>query len=82
MAKPRSPRGRAQRTHELLGLEYPDATCELAHESPFQLLIATILSAQATDVGVNKITPTLFRHYPDPESLAAANPGEVEAGYD
>ena len=78
MAKPRTPKGRAQRTHELLALEYPEAECELTHENPFQLLIATILSAQATDVGVNKVTPGLFARFPDAESLAMANPEEVE----
>ena len=79
MARPRSPKGRARRTHELLALEYPDAECELDHDGPFQLLIATILSAQATDVGVNKVTPTLFARYPDAESLAEANHEDVEA---
>ncbi len=78
MAKPRSPKGRARRTHELLGEEYPDAICELDHSSPFQLLVATILSAQATDVGVNKVTPGLFRRFPDAESLAGADLEEVE----
>jgi endonuclease-3 len=61
-----------------LGEEYPEARCELDHENPFQLLIATILSAQATDVGVNKVTPGLFTRYPDAESLATAAPEEVE----
>ena len=78
MAKPRSATGRARRTHELLGVEYPDAKCELDFVTPFQLLIATILSAQATDVGVNKVTPNLFAKYPDPYSLAEANPADVE----
>ena len=78
MARPRTPKGRARRTHELLAAEYPDAECELVHDNPFQLIIATILSAQATDVGVNKVTPGLFARYPDAESLAMANPEEVE----
>lgn len=78
MAKPRSPKGRARRTHERLAAEYPDAECELDHENPFQLLIATILSAQATDVGVNKVTPDLFARYPDAEALAGASNEEVE----
>lgn len=56
---------------------YPAAT-ELAHENPFQLLIATILSAQTTDRSVNLITPELFRRHPTPEDLAAANPAEIE----
>ncbi len=78
MARPRTPKGRARRVHELLALEYPEAICELDHETPFQLLIATILSAQATDVGVNKATPGLFARYPDAESLAGADVEDVE----
>ncbi|MDH4363872.1 MAG: endonuclease III [Acidimicrobiia bacterium] len=78
MARPRTPKGRAQRAHLLLADEYPDARCELDHADPFQLLIATILSAQATDVGVNKVTPRLFARYPDAWALAAASPEEVE----
>lgn len=56
---------------------YPAAT-ELDHENPFQLLIATILSAQTTDRSVNSITPELFRRYPTATDLAGANPAEVE----
>jgi endonuclease-3 len=78
MGKPRSPKGRAQRTHELLKLEYPVAVCELDHETPFQLLAATILSAQATDAGVNRATPGLFARFPDAESLAEVTPEQVE----
>lgn len=78
MAKPRSPGGRARRTHERLAEEYPDAECELDHQNPFQLLVATILSAQATDVGVNKVTPGLFARFGDAEALAAASHEEVE----
>ncbi|MEZ5228741.1 MAG: endonuclease III [Acidimicrobiales bacterium] len=78
MARPRTPNGRARRAHELLAIEYPDAICELDHQTPFQLLIATILSAQATDVGVNKATPGLFARFPDAESLASASLEEVE----
>lgn len=78
MAKPRSAKGRARRTHERLAVEYPDAECELDHDNPFQLLIATILSAQATDVGVNKVTPGLFARFPDADSLAGASHEEVE----
>ncbi len=78
MAKPRSPKGRARRTHQRLAEEYPDAECELDHENPFQLLIATILSAQATDVGVNKVTPGLFARFGDAEALAGASHEEVE----
>jgi endonuclease-3 len=62
------------------GLEalYPDAHCELDFESPFQLLIATILSAQTTDVRVNLVTPKLFAKYGTPAKLAAATPKEIE----
>jgi endonuclease-3 len=58
---------------------YPVATCELKHENAFQLLIATILSAQTTDVRVNEVTKDLFQKYPTPEALAHADPKEVEA---
>lgn len=57
---------------------YPDATCELTHENPFQLLISTILSAQCTDVRVNQVTQSLYKKYRTPESLAFANPSELE----
>jgi endonuclease-3 len=56
---------------------YPDASCELDHRDPYQLLVATILSAQTTDRAVNEVTPALFRRYPDPGSLAAASPEDV-----
>ncbi len=62
---------------ERLAELYPAVT-ELVHENPFQLLIATILSAQTTDRSVNLVTPELFRRYPTAEDLAAANPAEVE----
>jgi endonuclease-3 len=62
---------------ERLREPYPAAT-ELLHDDPFQLLIATILSAQTTDKSVNLITPELFRRYPSALDLAAANPAEVE----
>ncbi len=68
---------RAQLTVERLREAYPAAT-ELAHENPFQLLIATILSAQTTDKMVNLVTPKLFARYPTAFDLAAANPAEVE----
>ena len=57
---------------------YPDAHCELNYETPFQLLVATILSAQCTDKRVNAVTPALFARFPDPESLARADRDEVE----
>lgn len=57
---------------------YPDAACELDHKGPWQLLIATILSAQCTDVRVNMVTPSLFAAYPTPADLAHADPEKVE----
>jgi endonuclease-3 len=62
------------------GLEalYPDAHCELDFKSPFELLVATILSAQCTDKRVNLATPALFARFPDPKAMAAADPVELE----
>lgn len=57
---------------------YPDVVCALTHRNAFELTIATILSAQTTDVGVNKVTPTLFKLYPTPKALAAASLPEIE----
>jgi endonuclease III len=57
---------------------YPDAHCELIHSNPFELLIATILSAQCTDSRVNMVTPTLFKRFPTPHELANAQLEEVE----
>ncbi len=76
--RPRSPKGRARLTNERLALEYPDAVCELDHTNAFELLTATILSAQSTDQRVNMVTPDLFARFPTPEDLAAADPEEVE----
>lgn len=78
MAKPRSPKGRAKETLARLDLEYPDAQCELDHRNPYELLAATILSAQCTDVRVNQVTPALFERFPSPEDLAVADPIDVE----
>ena len=58
---------------QTMGDLFPDAHCELNHRNAFELLIATILSAQATDVGVNKVTPKLFERFPTPAHLAAAS---------
>jgi endonuclease III len=58
---------------------YPAATCALEHQNPFQLLIATILSAQCTDVRVNEVTRSLFQKYKTPQDFAYANPQELEA---
>lgn len=79
MGKPRTPKGRARETATRLEQAYPDALCALVHADPFQLLIATILSAQQTDEMVNKVTPALFARYPDAAALAAATPVEVES---
>jgi endonuclease-3 len=57
---------------------YPEATCALTHANPYQLLVATILSAQCTDARVNMVTPDLFGRYPDPSSLARAQPNDLE----
>jgi endonuclease-3 len=78
MARPRTPKGRAREVCRRLALEYPEAICELDHANAFELLVATILSAQTTDKRVNMVTPTLFAKYPDAEALAAADPGELE----
>lgn len=56
---------------------YPDATCSLDYETPVQLLVATILSAQCTDERVNKVTPALFARFPDAAAMAAANPEDI-----
>ena len=69
---------RARRVDRALALRYPDAHCELDFTSPFELLVATVLSAQTTDVRVNLTTPILFARYPDAAALAVANPEEVE----
>jgi endonuclease-3 len=69
---------RANDVLRLLKREYPVAVCELTHESAFQLLAATILSAQCTDARVNMVTPALFDAYPTPEKLAVADVAHVE----
>lgn len=81
---PRPRRGTALRQHiaeivARLKREYPDAHCELDHRSPYELLAATILSAQSTDKRVNMVTPALFKRYPDPAELAEADAESVEA---
>lgn len=78
MARPRSPKGRALETAKRLAEEYPTAKCALEYSTPFELLAATILSAQCTDERVNMVTPGLFKRYPSPTALAAANPSELE----
>lgn len=68
----------ARRIYRRLVEQYPYARAELDFDSPLELLVATILSAQTTDVGVNKVTPILFSRYPDAAALASADPGEME----
>jgi endonuclease-3 len=70
---------RAKEILKRLKKRYPDAHCELDHRSAFELLCATILSAQCTDARVNLVTPELFRRYPDAEALSVARPDDVEA---
>lgn len=77
-SRPRSAAGRARATHEALAITYPEALCELDHRSPFELTVATILSAQCTDARVNMVTPALFARWPDAESLSGAEPSELE----
>ncbi|MBL0193714.1 MAG: endonuclease III [Myxococcales bacterium] len=89
MAAPRAPKKAVARKRapagptptevlQALRAAHPDAHCELEHANAFQLLVATVLSAQTTDVAVNKLTPALFAAYPDAKSLAAADPADVE----
>lgn len=65
--------------HRALAERYPDARCELDFGSPWELLVATVLSAQTTDVRVNQVTPALFARYPDPAAYAQADRAELEA---
>ncbi|QNN54965.1 endonuclease III [Nocardioides mesophilus] len=69
---------RARKINRILAETYPDARCELDFESPFQLLVATVLSAQTTDKRVNSVTPALFAAYPDPAAMAAADREHLE----
>lgn len=78
MGKPRTPAGRAKEIATRLEVLYPLAECELTHSNAYELLAATILSAQCTDVRVNMVTPALFAKYPTPLALAEANPTELE----
>ena len=68
----------APRTFARLHAAHPDAHCELEHRNPFQLIVATVLSAQSTDVVVNQVTPELFQKYPDALALAKADPAAVQ----
>lgn len=79
--RPRSPGGRARVVVERLALEYPGTArelCALDHTNAYELLVATILSAQCTDERVNKTTPAVFARYPAPDDMARAEPAELE----
>jgi endonuclease-3 len=69
---------RARKINRVLAETYPDARTELDFDTPFQLLVVTVLSAQTTDKRVNAVRPTLFAAYPDPESMAAAERADLE----
>lgn len=71
-------RRRAQTIYEALAKLYPSAHCALTHRNPFELLVATILSAQCTDERVNMVTPELFKQYPTPQAMAKAKPDDLE----
>lgn len=75
---PADRRRRARTVLSRLKKAYPDATCALTHHDAYQLLVATILSAQCTDVRVNMVTPALFEKYPKPNALARARQGDLE----
>ena len=77
--RPRTPKGRTVAVARRLAEIYPETICELDHANAFELLAATIMSAQTTDARVNMVTPTLFAKYPTPADLAIAAPTEVEA---
>ena len=81
MAGPRTPKGRAREAAARLAIEYPGTAqdlCALDFNNPFQLLVATVLSAQTTDERVNMVTPTVFARYPTPADLGEADPAELE----
>lgn len=69
---------RAPAIYDRLAAEYPDAACALDHRNPYELLVATILSAQCTDRRVNMVTPALFARYPDAAALSGASAGDIE----
>jgi endonuclease-3 len=72
------PKTQARKVVRALAAQYPDVTCALRHRNAFELLVATILSAQCTDVRVNMVTPELFARFPDAHALARADAAEVE----
>ena len=78
MARPRGAKARAEAVVAILAENHPDAHTALHHSNAYELLVATILSAQSTDERVNMVTPALFARYPTPADLAAADPTELE----
>ena len=81
MIRPRTPAGRAREAHARLAGEYPGSAaelCELDHRNPYELLVATILSAQSTDKMINSVTPALFERFPDAEALAGADEVQLQ----
>lgn len=79
METPLALKRRARRMNAVLAETYPDAHCELDFTTPLELVVATVLSAQSTDAGVNKVTPALFARYPDAASYAGADRDELES---
>jgi endonuclease III len=75
----RGNKSQARRVCSALERAYPDATCALSHANPYQLLVATILSAQCTDARVNMVTPALFARFPSPSDLASVKSSDLEA---
>ena len=69
---------KADKVYQLLAIEYPNAKCSLDYDTPFQLLVSTILSAQATDKSVNKVTEELYKDYPDVDSFLTLTQEELE----
>jgi endonuclease-3 len=78
VTRPRGAKTRTAKVAELLRELYPDVKCALDHKDAYELLAATILSAQSTDMRVNMVTPALFAKFPTPADLAVADPAEVE----
>ena len=78
MARPRGAQQRCDAVRTALSAEYPDVRCALEHRNAYELLAATILSAQCTDERVNMVTPALFARFPTPADLAHSDPAEVE----
>ena len=74
-----SRRKQANAIYRILTRRYPNVRCELNFQTPFQLLVATVLSAQCTDKRVNSVTPELFAKFPDPQSMAGANIRSIES---